>query len=112
MNDNPSFRKQRDVLRFFAAILVPWLLFGVALVPSMMCLALYRAGVDVELLVWPAAIWYYLVVIAAMFIAISLLLIGVWRLIWYRAYRWSIYGWVWLVIMWLNPGMLGLATGH
>lgn len=42
----------------------------------------------------------------------GLFFLGVWRLVRYRAYRRSAYGWVWPLLMWLSACGLGPAVGH
>ena len=110
MDDRRSFRRQKDVLRLIAAVLTPWLLLAISIAPawcSVYCTGMGRRpwiGIYVTM-------WFYLVSIAAMFVGVGLFLLGVWRVVWYRAYRRSVYGWVWPLLMWVSTGGLGPALG-
>lgn len=112
VDERPSFRRRRDVLRLFAAVLAPWLLLAVAIIPALVFRELYRAGWDSESAGNVVAFWFYLFSIAAFFIGVGLFFVGVGRLVWYRAYRRSVYGWVWPLLMYVSTVGLGPATGH
>jgi hypothetical protein len=99
------------VLRFVAAVLLPWLLFGVAFLPALINRELYRAGIELRLKLF-ILVWAVLFGMTGLFLGVGLFFIGVWRLIRYRAYRWSLYGWVWLPVMWVNTGLWAFASGH
>jgi hypothetical protein len=112
MDDRPSFRRQRDVIRLVAAVLAPWVLLAISFVPGLAFGGLYRAGWRVEWAGGPVTSWFYLVSVAAMLVGVGLFIIGVWRLVWYRAYRRSVYGWAWPPLMWASTGGVPLALGH
>ncbi len=112
MDQRPSFQNRRDVLRMIAAVLTPWILLAISIAPALIFRELYRAGWQVDWVGSAVTIWFYLVSLVAMFAGIGLFFFGVWRLIWYRAYRQSVYGWVWPLLMWVSTGGLGPAMGH
>ena len=102
----------RDVLRLVAAVLAPWLILGISVAPALVFRELYRAGWESEWAGNAVTIWFYVVSIGAMLAGVGLFFLGVWRLVWYRAYRRSTYGWVWLLLVYLSTCGLGPAVGH
>ena len=112
MDERPSFRRRRDVLRLVAAALAPWLLLIVSFAPAVAFRELYRAGWESEAAGTAVTLWFYLVSVLALFTGVGLFFLGVWRLVWYRAYRRSVYGWAWLPLMWVSTAGLGPAVGH
>jgi hypothetical protein len=94
VDEGPSFRRRRDVLRLVAAVLTPWLLLALSFAPTLVFRELRRAGWQVDWVGKADIFWFYLVSLAAMLAGIGLFFVGVWRLIWYRAYWQSVYGWV------------------
>lgn len=100
------------MLRLIAAVLAPWLLLGAAYAPALMYRELYRAGWESEWIGDAVTLWFYLVSIIALFVGIGLFFLGVWRLVWYRAYRRSVYGWVWPLLMYISANGWGPAVGH
>jgi hypothetical protein len=112
VDERPSFRRRRDVLRLVAAVLAPWLLLAIAFAPALVFRELYRAGWESESAGNAVSIWFYSLGIAALFAGVGLFFLGVGRLVWYRPYRQSVYGWAWPLLMWFSIGVLSLATGH
>lgn len=112
MDERPSFRRRRDAFRLLAAVLIPWLLLAVAFAPALVFGELRQAVWESELARTAVTLWFYLVSIAALFAGVGLFLFGVWRLAWYRAYRRSVYGWAWLLLLYLSTCGLGPAVGH
>lgn len=87
MDERPSFRRRRDVLRLVAAVVCPWLLLGTSVAPALVFRELSRAGWQVEWTGDAVAVWFYSVSIAALLVGVGLFFLGVWRLVRYRAYR-------------------------
>jgi hypothetical protein len=112
VEERPSFRRRKDVVRLVLAILAPWLLIAIAYAPALVFRELYRAGWRVEWAGHGPSIWFWLVSIAAMCSAMGMLLFGLWRLICYPAYRRSAYGWAWPFLMWLSICAWDLTVGH
>jgi hypothetical protein len=94
------------------AALAPWLLLAVSFAPALVFRELYRAGWRSEWVGIAVTIWFYVFSITAMLTGVGLFFFGVWRLVRYRAYRRSGYGWAWLLLMWLSTCGLGPAVGH
>lgn len=111
MNDCIGFKSRRDIIRLLAALVLPWLMLGISIAPALICNRLSRAGMNVEPLATSVTIWFYLVSLLVMFSPIVLFFFGVWKLICRSAYRRSLYGWIWLLLMYLNMCAVG-PVGH
>jgi hypothetical protein len=113
VENGPSFRRRRDVLQLLAAVLTPWIMLAVAFTPALVSRELYRSGWWVKTEPSGAVVmWLYVVAISGLFAGVGLFFFGVWRLIWFRDYRRSVYGWTWPLLMWFSTGGIGPATGH
>ncbi len=112
MNVRPSFRRRRDVLRLVAAVFAPWLLILIAFAPALAWRELYRADWQSDAAGTAVTLWFYLVGMLALLTGVGLFFLGVWRLAWYREYRWSAYGWAWPLLVWASTCGLGSAVGH
>src|ERR1700722_3802725 len=106
MDGKPSFRRCRDLLKLFLAILVPWLMLAVAIIPALVDRESYRAGLSLDWVGSGVAMWYYAVSLFAIFGGVVLLLLGLWRLAWYPVYRRSLYGWAWPLLMFVSIGFI------
>jgi hypothetical protein len=104
MNNHVCFRSRRDVLHLIAAGAAPWLLIVFAKAPLRILQGLFNSQAEAEPFASLSIIWFYPVALAAMLIPMVLFFFGVWRIIRNRAYRWSLYGWLWLVVTWLGCG--------
>ncbi len=107
--DRPSFLRWRDLLRLVVAVLTPWLLAVLSVVPAAVFRLLYDSGWHSQEAATFVTIWFYLLVLAAIISGTVLFFLGVWRLVWYRTYRRSVYGWAWLPLMWMSTSLLGSA---
>ena len=109
MEDRPSFRRRRDVLRLLLALALPWALLGLAYSAPLLQRALYRAGHDTSWMMGDATyVWFYGFGFPALFSLPVLILFGVYRLVRRPEYRRSWYGWSWPVLMWLDGCGLGV----
>lgn len=112
MDDRPNFRSRRHVRQLVIALLIPWLLFAAAYSLPLTAHTLYRAGLDVDWIDGPALVSFYLFGFPALLSLPVLFLFGVARLVWYREYRTSWYGWLWPFLMWVNLCLVITLIGH
>lgn len=112
MNERPGFRRKADRRLLAIALLTPWLLGGLAYSVPLLNLALHRGGYELEWLAPSVMMWFYTFNIAAVMSLPAWALFGVWRLVWRREYRRSWYGWLWLLLMYLNLVGIVLVIGH
>jgi hypothetical protein len=109
MSNPIGFSSRRDILWLVAVGATPWLLLGIAKAPVRILQAIFKSQAEAEPLASLAIVWFYLVALTTMLSLPVFFFFGVWRIIRNREYRWSIYGWVWLVVIWLDCGIGGFA---
>jgi hypothetical protein len=112
MEDYPSFRRRVDVRRLVIALLIPWVLGGLAYSLPLIERELYRGGFRTDWLGSATIIWFYLFGFTALLCVTAWFIFGLSRLVRRRNYRKSWYGWMWLLFMYLNLCAVGSVIIH
>jgi hypothetical protein len=112
MDERPSFRRRSDLRRLVAALLIPWLLGGVAYLFPLFALVMFRSGLWADWMDPGVLVGFYSFGFLSLGASPILFLVGVWWLIRRPAYRRSWYGWVWLPLMYLNMWGVVTVIGH
>jgi hypothetical protein len=112
MSEQPNLIHRSDARRLVLALILPWLLLGLAYSLPLVSRELSRAELKPDWMTPLVLGWFYFFGISAVFIAVGLILVGIWRIVRWKKYRYSSYGWLWLLLTWFNCGTLCLATGH
>lgn len=112
MDERPCFRKRRYALQLLFALLLPWVLGGLAYSFPLVGRALYQANLWADWMGVVVLVGFYAFGFPALLSLPVLFLFGVWRLIRYREHRMSRYGWAWPFLMWVNLCAVVPVIGH
>lgn len=112
MNERPSFRRRADVRRLVFALFIPWLLGGIAYLFPLVGRELHRSNLSADWMGPAVLVGFYGFGFPAMLSCVLLFVAGIWWLVSRPAYRRSWYGWLWLVLMYLNTCGVASVIGH
>jgi hypothetical protein len=106
VDERPSFRRRRDVWRLVGALAVPSILMITAYLAPLLAREVSRAGHRDTWISATTLVWFYGFGFPAWISLGAFFFLGIFRLAWWREYRQSRYGWAWLVLTYLNLGVL------
>ena len=108
----PSFRRAGDLRRLAVALLMPWLLIGVAYLFVLAVWGLPAAGVEVKSFPPLLMLGFILIGGSALLWFPAAFLYGVWHLITRRGWRRSWYGWLWPLLVYADMGLFIVVVDH
>jgi hypothetical protein len=102
----PSVGCRTDTKRFLVSIIAPWIIGGIAYLFPLIGREFFRAGLRGEWLIALIGIGFYSFGFLCGFVAIGVLIQGIWRLLRRYEYRQSLYGWIVTIVAFLNLSFL------
>lgn len=112
MDEWPSFRKRRYVLQLVFVLLTPWVLGAIAYSFPFAGWVLSRMDLWADWMGGVILVGFYSFGFPAILSLPILFLFGIGRLIRYREYRVSWYGWMWPFLMWVDLCAVAPVIGH